>query len=40
MLNKDIKKEKPCPIIPDPQGCFTGRPLEFYEQPIQDVEDM
>ena len=48
-MNKD-KKEirlpgpmenvKPCPIVTDPQGCYTGRPLELSEQPIQDADDL
>jgi hypothetical protein len=31
---------RPCPIITDPQGCYTGRPLELYEQPVQDADDL
>ena len=31
---------KPCPIITDPQGCYTGRPLEQSEQPVQDADDL
>ena len=31
---------KPCPIVTDPQGCYTGRPLELYEQPVQDADDL
>jgi hypothetical protein len=31
---------RPCPIITDPQGCYTGRPLEVYEQPVQDADDL
>ena len=34
------ENKKPCPIITDPQGCYTGRPLEIYEQPVQDVDDL
>lgn len=31
---------RPCPIVTDPQGCYTGRPLEQYEQPVQDADDL
>ena len=31
---------KPAPIITDPQGCYTGRPLEQSEQPVQDADDL
>lgn len=31
---------KPSPIITDPQGCYTGRPLERYETPVQDADDL
>ena len=35
-----MKKEKPSPIITDPQGCYTGRPIEKYETPVQDADDL
>ncbi len=28
------------PIITDPQGCYTGRPLEIWETPVQDADDL
>ncbi len=31
---------KPAPIITDPQGCYTGRPIEKYEMPVQDADDL
>ena len=31
---------KPSPIITDPQGCYTGRPIEKYETPVQDADDL
>jgi hypothetical protein len=31
---------RPTPIITDPQGCYTGRPLELNEQPVQDADDL
>ena len=31
---------KPNPIITDPQGCYTGRPIERYETPVQDADDL
>ena len=35
-----MKKEKTSPIITDPQGCYTGRPIEKYETPVQDADDL
>ncbi len=29
-----------CPIITDPQGCYTGRPIEKMAQPVQDADDL
>lgn len=31
---------KPSPIITDPQGCYTGRPIEKREIPVQDADDL
>lgn len=31
---------QPNPIVTDPQGCYTGRPLENNETPVQDVDDL
>ena len=31
---------KPNPIITDPQGCYTGRPIEQLETPVQDADDL
>ena len=31
---------KESPIITDPQGCYTGRPIETMEQPVQDADDL
>lgn len=28
------------PIITDPQGCYTGKPLENYAYPVQDADDL
>jgi hypothetical protein len=39
-LPAPMKAVKPCPIVTDPQGCYTGRPLEQSEQPIQDADDL
>lgn len=27
-------------IFTDPQGSYTGRPLEKWEIPVQDVDDL
>ena len=35
--NKNNKKEK---IISDPDGSWTGVPLDKYEKPIQDADDL
>ena len=40
MLPAPMGEVKPCPIVTDPQGCYTGRPLELYEQPVQDADDL
>lgn len=37
---KRIKEQKASPIITDPQGCYTGRPIEKDETPVQDVDDL
>lgn len=31
---------RPSPIITDPQGCYTGRPIETWETPVQDADDL
>lgn len=35
-----VENIKPSPIITDPQGCYTGRPVEKYETPVQDADDL
>lgn len=35
-----LEMPKPSPIITDPQGCYTGRPIEKYETPVQDADDL
>lgn len=35
-----MKKNKPAPIVTDPQGSYTGRPTEEYEIPVQDADDL
>lgn len=37
-LLRNLKKESP--IITDPQGCYTGRPIEVMEEPVQDADDL
>lgn len=32
--------EKPSPIVTDPQGCYTGKPIERFDTPVQDVDDL
>lgn len=44
MKNKQEKKDKKDmrkkPVITDPQGSYTGRPVELYETPVQDADDL
>lgn len=42
MKRKYEKKpaQKPNPIITDPQGCYTGRPIEAWDTPVQDADDL
>ena len=35
-----LDMSKPSPILTDPQGCYTGRPIEKYETPVQDADDL
>ncbi len=30
----------PAPIIVDPMGSYTGRPLDLEEKPVQDADDL
>ena len=34
---KEEKKEK---IVVDPNGMYTGRPIDQYEKPVQDADDL
>ena len=27
-------------IVPDPMGSYTGRPIEKWELPVQDADDL
>ena len=33
-------KDLPVPIITDPNGSYTGRPLDPNEKPVQDADDL
>ena len=37
MSMKEEKKEK---IVADPDGMYTGRPIDPNEHPIQDADDL
>ena len=37
---KPLDQVQQCPIITDPQGCYTGKPIEQWETPIQDADDL
>lgn len=39
-LPPTLSNEKPSPIVTDPQGCYTGRPIEKHELPVQDADDL
>ena len=32
-----VKKKK---IVTDPFGSYTGRPVDAYEKPVQDADDL
>ena len=40
LLPDPLGQIRPCPIITDPQGCYTGKPLEQRETPVQDADDL
>ena len=40
VLPSPLGSVRPCPIITDPQGCYTGKPLEMMETPVQDADDL
>lgn len=40
ILPAPLGQIRPSPIITDPQGCYTGKPIEKYETPVQDVDDL
>ena len=35
-----MKEEKTKKIIADPNGMYTGRPVDPEERPIQDADDL
>lgn len=41
--NEEIReklKDLPALIVTDPNGSYTGRPVDPYERPIQDADDL
>ncbi len=40
LLPTSVEYTRPSPIITDPQGCYTGKPLEQFETPVQDADDL
>ena len=40
ILPSPLADPRPGPIITDPQGTYTGRPLDPYAQPVQDADDL
>ena len=39
MQNKPTQTD-PAPIAVDPDGAYTGRPLDPAEKPVQDADDL
>lgn len=39
-LPAPLGQTRQCPIITDPQGCYTGKPIEKMETPVQDADDL
>ena len=35
-----MKEEKKEIIVVDPNGMYTGRPIDQNEQPVQDADDL
>lgn len=35
-----VKEEKKEKIVVDPNGMYTGRPIDQYEKPVQDADDL
>jgi hypothetical protein len=33
-------KNDPALIVTDPEGSYTGRPMDPYEKPVQDADDL
>ena len=40
ILPAPLGQIRPSPIITDPQGCYTGKPIEKLEMPVQDADDL
>lgn len=41
MLRREVRNmDKKKKIITDPQGSYTGRNQDPYEQPVQDADDL
>ena len=37
---RKLLKDLPTPIVADPNGSYTGRPMDPYEKPVQDADDL
>lgn len=35
-----MKHDKKTKIVTDPFGSYTGRPIDIYDKPIQDADDL
>ena len=33
-------EDLPTPIVTDPDGSYTGQPMDPHERPIQDADDL
>ena len=40
ILPAPMGDSRPCPIVTDPQGCYTGVPADPWEVPVQDQDDL
>lgn len=37
-ITKEIANQPPSPT--DPDGSYTGKPVDSHEQPVQDADDL
>lgn len=37
---RNMMMDSPVPIVTDPNGSYTGRPMDPDDRPIQDADDL